>query len=145
MGTLHFIKQWLLGPAFSPSSNAGIYPLASCDASLADGGAGHHRLARPEAAHTNGVENAVDNAVDSRERPIHTAFIDSIVELLKPVDWASVHTLARHTGVSHDAIEAHIEELQRRGVVGIGERLIPPDRRTVAWLTEQQRGIRGQA
>ena len=137
MGTLHSIKQCLLGPAFSPSSDTSSYHPASCDVRLASGETGHHRHVRPEAAHTNGVENAVN----SRERPIDTGVLDSIVELLKPVDWASVHTLARHTGLSHEATEAHIEELQRRGVVDIGERLVPPDRRTVAWLTERERAL----
>lgn len=131
MGTLHFIKQWLLGPAFSASSDTGSYRPASYEAGLSAGRVSQHRHSFAEAAHTNTAR--------SDERPIDTNILGSIVELLEPVDWASVHTLARHTGLSHDAIEAHINELNRRGVVGIGERFVPPDRRTVTWITDEAR------
>lgn len=131
MGTWHCIKQCLFGPAFSPSSDAGSYSPASYQARLASGRANHRWQANPEAADTNPDR--------SQERQIDMNVLESIVELLQPVDWASVHTLARHTSVSHDTIEAHLTELERRGVVGIGKRLIPPDRRTVAWLTAAER------
>lgn len=90
----------------------------------------------------DGVWPAVPHGHASRlttDAEVDETLLQSIIELLKPVDWASVHTLARHTSVSHDTIEAHLTELERRGVVGIGKRLIPPDRRTVAWLTAAER------
>lgn len=91
----------------------------------------------------DGVWPAVPHGHASRltaDAGLDETLLQSIIELLKPVDWASVHTLSRHIGVSHATIQAHIAELNRRGAVGIGERLIPPDRRTVAWLTDEAGG-----
>lgn len=68
-----------------------------------------------------------------------------ILGCLRPVDWASVHTLARLTGVPYETVLQHLHNLESRGTVAIGQRLVQPEVRTVAWLTHDNDSSGGAA
>lgn len=68
--------------------------------------------------------------------------VTNIVHTLEPVDWASIETIARLTHLSQAAVAFHLYHLSQQGRVQIDTRRIPPEIRTVAWLTDGERALR---
>lgn len=162
MRTLDLIKLWLAKPAFCTLSAPCNYHAA--DATLTNGvGIGHcdKQLSRPLLSSDRQADQgttskrvvsiqtalshplaghplSADKATPSPEQTaaeIHEA----IIKLLYPVDWASLQTLSRYIGLSHKSTTHHLRELEEQGKVGIGQRIVPPETRTVAWLTDSGR------
>lgn len=67
---------------------------------------------------------------------------DQIIEALRPVDWVSVQAVASVSGLSKRAVSHRLAQLEHAGVVEIGQKRIPPETKTVAWLTDDERQIR---
>jgi hypothetical protein len=91
-------------------------------------------------AHTRSISHQRGDprpvADQSEESP--TAYDDierDLLEFLRPVDWASLPTLVWLTGITYDRVMHYLRRLEHQGEVGIGQRLVPPEMRTVAWLT----------
>lgn len=63
-----------------------------------------------------------------------------LLECLRPVDWASVETLERLTGLPVGTVIRELYELESQGKVGIGAKSVPPEVKTAAWLVDEPGG-----
>jgi len=104
-------------PGHEPKTSAGS----------ADAGDKADQLSRPETA--PGSQNNAAELAQSLDQ--------KLIECLRPVDWASLSTLARLTGAPPDDIIHHLHRLESLGLVGLGRRLVPPEMRTVAWVVRR--------
>lgn len=82
---------------------------------------------------------------DDRRDPSHKTSISylfatsrsqsQILKLLRPVEWASVQTLASLTDLSKESVLGQLRQLESEGKVPLGTKPVPPELRTVAWIT----------
>lgn len=162
MRTVDVIKRWLAKPAFCTQSTSGDYgtggpdPLGRSTGTAppdrrylrillfserqGDQGRASEQVVSIRSARSHPLSN---NEATCSHEPATTTVHEAITRLLHRVDWASLRTLSRYIGINQESITHHLRELEEQGKVGIGQRLVPPEMRTVAWLTDNGRSRSG--